>query len=61
MAGLDDCSILQSGHLVRNRLAGTYDSISVPNLRSHVFTCTSSQALSNVTKEHLAWHDLRET
>jgi hypothetical protein len=61
MAGLDDCNILQSEHLVRNRLGGTNDSISVPNLRSHVFACTSSQVMSNMTKEHLAWHDLRET
>jgi hypothetical protein len=32
MVGLDDCSILQPRHLVRRRLGGTYDSISVQNL-----------------------------
>jgi hypothetical protein len=42
MAGLDDCSILQPRHLVRNRLGGMHDSISVQNLRSLGFTCTSS-------------------
>jgi hypothetical protein len=60
MAGLDDCSILQRGHLVRNRLGGTYDSISVQNLISHSFACGSSQAMSRAIKEHLAWHDLRQ-
>jgi hypothetical protein len=29
MAGLDDCIILQRGHLVQSRLGGTHDSISV--------------------------------
>jgi hypothetical protein len=38
-----------------------HDSISVQNLKSHNFTCTSSQAMSHVTKEHLAWRDLRQT
>jgi hypothetical protein len=61
MAGLDDCSILQPGHLVGNRLGGTHNSINVHNLRSHGFACTSSQAMSHATKEHLAWRDLRET
>jgi hypothetical protein len=61
MARLDDCSILQPGHLVKNRLGGTHDSISVQNLRSHGFACTSSQAMSHATKEHLAWCDMRET
>jgi hypothetical protein len=28
---------------------------------SYNFACTSSQAMSHVTKEHLAWRDLRET
>jgi hypothetical protein len=32
MAGLDDCNILQPGHLVRSRLGGTYDSINIQNL-----------------------------
>jgi hypothetical protein len=61
MAGLVDCSILQPGHLVRNILGGMHDSISVQNLRSHGFTCMSNQAMSHATKEHLAWHDLRQT
>jgi hypothetical protein len=60
MAGLDDCSILHPKHLVRSRLGGTHDSISVQNLISHNFTCGSNQAMSHVTKEHLAWHDLRK-
>jgi hypothetical protein len=61
MARLDDCSILQPKHLVRNRLGGMQDLISIQNLRSHGFACTSSQAMSHATKEHLAWRDLRET
>jgi hypothetical protein len=61
MTGLDDCSILQPGHLVRNKLGGTHDSISVQNLRSHSFACESSQAMSCATKEHLAWRDLKQT
>jgi hypothetical protein len=61
MAGLDNYSILQPRHLVKNKLGGTHDSIIVQNLRSHGFACTSSQAMSRVTKEHLAWRDLRET
>jgi hypothetical protein len=32
MAELDDCSISQPGHLVRSRLGGTYDSVSIQNL-----------------------------
>jgi hypothetical protein len=59
MAGLDDCNILQLRHLVKSRLGGMHDLISVQTLRSHSFACTSSQAMSPVTKEHLAWHDLR--
>jgi hypothetical protein len=42
MTGLDDCSIIQPGHLVENRLGGMHDLISIQNLRSHSFTCTSS-------------------
>jgi hypothetical protein len=45
----------------QNRLGGTHDLISVQNLRSHSFACGSSQAMSRVTKGHLAWHDLRQT
>jgi hypothetical protein len=60
MAGLDDCSILQLRHLVRNRLGGTHDSISVQNLRAHSFTCRNSQAMCHTTKEHLACRDLRK-
>jgi hypothetical protein len=61
MAGLDDFSILYPRHLVGNRLGGTHDSISIQNLKTHSFACTSSQAMSRMTKEHLAWRDLRET
>jgi hypothetical protein len=42
MVELDDCSILQPGHLVGNRLGGTHDLISVQNLISHSFACGSS-------------------
>jgi hypothetical protein len=31
MAGLDDYNILQLGHLVRSRLGGTHDLISIQN------------------------------
>jgi hypothetical protein len=58
MIGLDDCIILQPRHLVRSRLGGTLDLISVQNLNSHDFACMSSQAISRATKEHLAWCDL---
>jgi hypothetical protein len=54
MAGLDDSSILQLRHLVRSRLGGTHDLINIQNLSSHGFACMSSQAMSRVTKEHLA-------
>jgi hypothetical protein len=60
MAGLDDCNILQLRHLVRNRLGGTHDSISVQNLRAHSFTCRSSHAMCHTTKEHLTCRDLRK-
>jgi hypothetical protein len=60
MAGLYDCSILQPGHLVGNRLGGTHDSINVQNIRSHSFACRSSQTMCHTTKEHLACHDLRK-
>jgi hypothetical protein len=61
MARLDDSSILQPEHLVWNRLRGTHDSISIQTLRSHSYACGSSHAMYHVTKEHLAWHDLRKT
>jgi hypothetical protein len=61
MARLDDCNILQPGHLVWNKLGGTHDSINVQTLRSHSFTCGSSHAMHRMTKEHLAWCDLRKT
>jgi hypothetical protein len=61
MAGLDDCSILQPRHLVRNRPGGTYDLISAQNLRSHSFACRSNQAMCRATKEHLACRGLRQT
>jgi hypothetical protein len=61
MAKLDDCSILQPRHLVQNRLGGMHDSISIQTLRSHSFACGCSQAMCHMTKEHLAWRDLRKT
>jgi hypothetical protein len=61
MAELDDCRILQPGHLVGKRLGGAHGSINIQNLRPHGFACTSSQSMSRATKEHLAWRDLRET
>jgi hypothetical protein len=32
MTGLDDCNILQPRHLVRSRLGGTHDLISIQNI-----------------------------
>jgi hypothetical protein len=61
MAGLDDCSILQPGHLFESNLGGTHDLISIQNLSSHGFACLSNWATSHATKEHLARHDLRQT
>jgi hypothetical protein len=61
MVGLDDSNILQPGHLVENRLGGTYDSISIQNLRSNSFACKISQPMCRVTKEHLACRDLRKS
>jgi hypothetical protein len=58
MAGLDYYSILQPKHLVKIRLGGTHDLISVQDLSSHGFACTSSQVMSHATKEHLDWRDL---
>jgi hypothetical protein len=54
MDELDDYRILQPRYLVGNRLEGTHDSINIQKLKSHGFTCTSSQATSRATKEHLA-------
>jgi hypothetical protein len=54
MAGLDDYIILLHGHLVKNRLGGTHDLISIQNLISRNCACTSSQAMSHTTKKHLA-------
>jgi hypothetical protein len=61
MAGLDDCNILQPRHLVRNRLGGMHDLISIQNLRLHSFSCGSSQATCRATKEHLACRGLWQT
>jgi hypothetical protein len=61
MAGLDDRSILQPGHLTQSSLGGTYDLINVHNLRLHSFTCGSSQAMCRGSKEHLACRGLRQT
>jgi hypothetical protein len=61
MARLDVYNILQPEHLVRNRLGGTHDLISIQNLRSHSFACRSSQVMCHAIKEHLAYHGLRQT
>jgi hypothetical protein len=61
MARLEDCIILQIGHLVENRLGGMPDSISAQNLRSHNFACRNSQTMCHATKEHLACCDLRKS
>jgi hypothetical protein len=50
LAGLDDCNILHLEHLDGNILERMHDSINVQNLRLHGFACTSSQAMSHVTK-----------
>jgi hypothetical protein len=60
LAGLDECNILQPGHIVQNRLGGTHDSINVKNLRLHSFACRSSRAMWRETKEHLICCDLRK-
>jgi hypothetical protein len=61
MAGLDDCSILQLGHLVRNRLGGMQNSFNVQNLGISWLRMFKSQARRRATNEHLAQFDLRET
>jgi hypothetical protein len=61
MAGLDDCRILQPGHLVGNRLGGMHDLISVQNLRSHSSTSGSRHTMCHATKGHLACRGLRQT
>jgi hypothetical protein len=61
MAGLDECSILQPGHLVGSKLRGTHDLINIQNLSLYGFACTSSQAISCATKEHFVQCDLRQT
>jgi hypothetical protein len=61
MVGLDDCNILQPGHLVGSKLGGTHDSFNIQNLNiSHLymFKC---EAMCRATNEHLAQLDLRET
>jgi hypothetical protein len=54
MAGLDDCIILQLGHLVRTRLGGTHDSFDVWNLNISQLHMFKSQAIYRATDEHLA-------
>jgi hypothetical protein len=54
MAGLDDCSILQPGHLVGSRLGGTHDSFSIQNLSISWLRMFKSQVMCRVTNEHLA-------
>jgi hypothetical protein len=61
MVELDDCNILQPGHLVRSRLGGVHDSFSVQNLiisRLRMFKC---QVMCHATGRHLARLDLIET
>jgi hypothetical protein len=60
MAGLDDYNILRPRHLVQNRLGWMHDLISVETHKLHNFACGSSQIMHRVTKEHLAWYDLRK-
>jgi hypothetical protein len=61
MAGLDNGSILQPGHLVGSRLGGMHDSFNIQNLSFswlHMFKC---QTMCCMTDRHLARLDLRET
>jgi hypothetical protein len=38
-----------------------HDMISVQTLRSHSFACKGSSAMRLMTKEHLAWRNMRKT
>jgi hypothetical protein len=53
MAELDDCNILQPGHLVESRLGGCITQSAFKTSVSHDFTCSSSQATCRATKEPL--------
>jgi hypothetical protein len=61
MVELDDCSILQLGHLVGSRMSRAHDSISVRNLSISRLRMLKCQAMCRATNEHLARLDLRET
>jgi hypothetical protein len=58
---LDDCSILQCDHLVRNRPSPECMICStLKTSASHGSDCSSVRFMGRVTNEHLAWLDLRE-
>jgi hypothetical protein len=61
MARLDNCSILQPGHLVRSRLVGTHDSFIIQNLSISQLCMFKCQVMGRATDRHLARFDLRET
>jgi hypothetical protein len=52
MAGRDDCSILQLGHLVRSRLGGMHDSFSIQNLSISRPCRFKYYAMRRMTNEH---------
>jgi hypothetical protein len=61
MAEVDDCNILQLGHLVKSRLSRAHDSISILNLSISQFCKLKCQVMCRAIDEHLAQLDLRET
>jgi hypothetical protein len=52
MAGLEDCSILQSGHLVESRLGGTHDLFSIQNLSISWLCKFKCQVMCHATNEY---------
>jgi hypothetical protein len=60
MARLDDCSILQPGHLVESRLGGMHNSFSIQNLSISWLCMLKCQAMCRTTNEHYVCLDLRE-
>jgi hypothetical protein len=61
MVELDDYNILQLKHLVRSNLSRAHDLFSVRNLSISWLCMFSSKAMCDVTNEHLARLDLRES
>jgi hypothetical protein len=58
---LDDCSILQCDHLVRNRSSPECMIRSaLQTSASHGFDCSSVRLMGRVMNEHVAWLDLGE-